>query len=123
MENLLTNVGRFADIDTRLKLGVPPGKLGPLNFVPRPIPPVTWRFWPAEERAVYICFSRTEFEYDVWEGIYTEDGVSFKFREDSRHSHVWQKGKHYHVVQETPSWEWNFQFAQIPQTIVNAAAS
>lgn len=123
MENLLANVCRFADIDTRIKLGVPPGKLRPSNFVPRPIPPVTWRYWPAEERAVYICFSNTDFEYDVWEGIYTDDGENFKLREDALHSQVWQKGEHYRVVAETPSWKFNFQFAEIPQTIVNAASS
>lgn len=123
MENLLVNIGRFADIDTRRHLGLPPGKLGPSNFVPRPIPPVTWRYWPAEEKAMYLCFYPGDYEYEVYTGLYTEDGVHFKGREGARHFNVWERRGKYQFSDSPLVCDWGFQFAQIPQTIVNVTAA
>lgn len=64
---------RYADIDTRRALGV--YRRLPLNeFIFRPIPPVSFRYWPDKKMIVYTDFNPDSFEFTVYNGITAMDG-------------------------------------------------
>jgi len=61
--HLIERIASFADIDTRRALGVPPGRLPKSDFVPWPIAPTTFRYFPALRKLLYINFDES---YDVY---------------------------------------------------------
>ena len=58
---------RYADIDTRRALGVY-GRLPRSDFVPRPIPPISFRYWPEKKTVVYTEFGEF-YEFTVYRDI------------------------------------------------------
>jgi hypothetical protein len=90
MAALIERVARFADIDTRRALGVPPGRLPRSTFVPRPIEPTTFRYFPVTRKILYINFDES---YDVfcWE-VYIDiepDGDAWVQGRHGTHRGVW----------------------------------
>lgn len=59
---------KHADIDTRRALGVY-RRLPKSEFVPRPIPPVSFRYWPEKKTIVYTDFSPDCYEMTVYHNI------------------------------------------------------
>ena len=89
---LVERVARFADIDARRALGVPPGRLPKSDFVPWPIAPTTFRYFPALRKLLYINFDES---YDVytWE-VYEDirpvaDGEAWFHGPNGTHRGVW----------------------------------
>jgi len=83
-------VACHANIDTRRALGVY-GRLPASNFVPRPIAPTTFRYFPALKKLLYVNFDES---YDVycWE-LFDEiepDGDAWIQERDGRHRGVWR---------------------------------
>lgn len=58
---------RYADIDTRRALGVY-RRLPWSDFVPRPIPAVSFRHWPEKKTVMYIEFG-DRYEFTVYRDI------------------------------------------------------
>ena len=74
--NVVSLVGDYSDIDTRRALGIPPKRLPPSNFNPRPIPRISWRYWP--ERGVAIFFQARpdrSYEFEVHTHLYYDEEV------------------------------------------------
>jgi hypothetical protein len=93
MNSVIERVARFADIDTRRALGVPPGRLPKSDLVPRPTPPTTWRYFSALKKLVYMNFDESHDVY-MWE-VYTDiepDGDAWCQGRwgDGRHRGVWR---------------------------------
>jgi hypothetical protein len=89
MQNVMSRVASFADIDTRRALGVY-GRLPRSDFVPRPIEPTTFRYFPALKKLLYVNFDES---YDVftWE-LFEEiepDGDAWIQARNGRHRGVW----------------------------------
>lgn len=59
---------KHADIDTRRALGVY-RRLPKSDFVPRPIPPISFRYWPEKKTLVYTEFSGDTYEMTVYRDI------------------------------------------------------
>ena len=89
--HLIEHIASFADIDVRRALGIPPGRLPKSDFVPRPVEPTTWRYFPAIKKLIYINFDES---YDVfcWE-VYDEiepDGDAWFQGRRGIHRGVWR---------------------------------
>lgn len=68
--DLLELIADFADIDTRRALGFKPRKLRPMDFVPRPMPSVEYRYYTSEKKLWY--FEMTEYHnffFEVQTGV------------------------------------------------------
>lgn len=120
MENLLEAIGSFADLDTRRHLGLAPRPLGPSQFVPRPIPPVTWRYWPKSMRLVYLSFGPEDgFHYEVYTGLIRIGGEFWKAGTDARHYSVWEDnhGNFNMIDQPAADYDGPWTFAGIPEVI------
>jgi len=96
MDSLADRVARWADIDTRRALGVPPGRLPKSDFVPRPIEPTTFRYFAALKKLLYINFDESYdvFTWEVYENIvpvnYNEWGHVWSQVTPGRHRGVWR---------------------------------
>jgi hypothetical protein len=89
--DLVEHVARFADIDTRRALGFKPRRLQKSDFVPRPLAPTTFRYFPVLKKLMYINFDES---YDVycWE-VYEEihpEGDTWYCARHGRHRGVWR---------------------------------
>jgi hypothetical protein len=122
MDNLIERVARFADIDTRRALGVTPGRLPKTDFVPWPIAPTTFRYFPALRKLLYINFDES---YDVYTWEVYED---IRHVNDNEWGPVWSQvppGKHRGVWRglddfiyfDNPTFKIQFQFAGQPVII------
>jgi hypothetical protein len=120
--NLTERVARFADIDTRRALGIRPGRLPRSTFVPWPIAPTTFRYFPATRKLLYINFDES---YDVynWEvydnmGRVDDDewGPVWTQITPGRHRGVW-RGLDDFVYFDEPSWHCRLHFAGRPEII------
>jgi hypothetical protein len=116
---LVERVARFADIDTRRALGVPPGRLPKMDFVPRPIAPTTFRYFPALRKLLYINFDES---YDVfcWE-VYEDirpvaDGEAWFHGPNGSHRGVW-RGLDDFVTFDKNGGNFEFHFAGQPEII------
>jgi len=113
MENVLARIVSFADIDTRRALGVY-GRLHRSDFVPRPIEPTTFRYFPALKKLLYVNFDES---YDVftWE-LFEEmepDGDAWIQARNGRHRGVW-RGFDDFVYFDNTSCHFPFRFAGVP---------
>jgi hypothetical protein len=89
--DLIERVASFADFDARRALGIPPGKLPKSDFVPRPIEPTTWRYFPALRKLMYLNFDES-YDIYIWE-VYDEiepEGTSWLQRVNGIHRGVWR---------------------------------
>lgn len=115
MENVLARVASFADIDTRRALGVY-GRLPRSDFVPRPIEPTTWRYFPALKKLLYVNFDES---YDVfcWE-LYDDiepvaGGEAWVYGANGTHRGVW-RGLDDFVQFDKNAGHFPFHFAGMP---------
>ncbi len=117
MENVLFRVARHASIDTRRALGVY-GRLPKSDFVPRPIAPTTFRYFPVLKKLMYLNFDES---YDVycWE-VYDDiepDGDVWKQGPDGWHRGVWH-GLDGFMYFETPGrYDVPMYFAGVPDFV------
>lgn len=90
--NLIERVARFADIDTRLALGIPPGKLSNTDFNPRPLPPTTFRYFPALKKIIFINFDESYDVYcwEVFEDVVPTDTGAWIQGPNGRNRGVWR---------------------------------
>jgi hypothetical protein len=63
---------RYADIDTRCALGVY-RRLPSNEFVFRPIPPESFRYWPEKRMVMYTNFYPDNYEFSVYSEISAMD--------------------------------------------------
>ena len=123
MDMLVDRVARFADIDTRRALGVPPGRLPRSTFVPWPVAPTTFRYFPAERKLLYINFDES---YDVYMWEVYDNMVPVEDEDDwgplwaqetpGRHRGVW-RGLDDFMYFDKPSFLYRFHFAGAPEII------
>ena len=114
---LVERVARFADIDTRRALGIPPGRLAKSSLVPRPIEPTTFRYFAALKKLLYINFDESYdvFTWEVYEEIETE-GDAWVCARHGRHRGVW-RGLDDFVYFDTRPPPCPFHFAGQPEII------
>ena len=120
---LVERVARWADIDTRRALGVPPGRLPKSDFVPRPIEPTTFRYFPALKKLLYINFDES---YDVYTWEVYDNMVPMEEDDDwgplwaqetpGRHRGVW-RGLDDFMYFDNPTFKLPFHFAGRPDII------
>lgn len=117
MENLLETIGSFADLDTRRHLGLDPRRLGSSQFVPRPIPPVTWRYWPKSMRLMYLSFD--PFHYEVYTGLVRIGDEFWQAGTNARHFSVWEDESGNFAMSDQPASDHDapWIFAGIPEII------
>jgi hypothetical protein len=119
---LVERVARFADIDTRRALGVPPGKLPKSDFVPWPIAPTTFRYFPALKKLLYINFDESYdvYTWEVYENIApvndNEWGPVWSQVPPGKHRGVW-RGLDDFMYFDKPTFKLQFQFAGQPVII------
>lgn len=91
MNHIVERVARFADIDARRALGVPPGRLPRSDLVPRPIEPTTWRYFAALKKLLYLNFDESYdvFCWEVYDDIEPEGDVWFH-GPNASHRGVWR---------------------------------
>jgi hypothetical protein len=122
---ILERITLYADIDTRRALGIYK-RLPPTDFNPRPLPPVSWRYWPNEQKSIYFCTYPENYELEVHHGITFEDddmymhGRKWTYLPGGR---VWaafyRKGKYYIKNSEVaPLPEgYGFSWGELPEFI------
>ena len=116
---LVERVARFADIDTRRALGVPPGRLAKSSLIPRPIEPTTFRYFAALKKLMYINFDES---YDVlmWE-IYEDiepvaNGEAWIHGPNGSHRGFW-RGRNGFIEFDNNGGHFPFYFAGRPEII------
>jgi hypothetical protein len=120
--DLIERIARHADIDTRRALGVPPGRLPKCDFVPRPVEPTTWRYFPAIKKLIYINFDESYdvFCWEVYDNIAPVDdnewGHAWSQVPPGRHRGVW-RGLDDFMCFDKPSFLGSFHFAGRPEII------
>jgi hypothetical protein len=114
---LIERVARFAVIDTRRTLGIPPRRLPRSDFVPRPLPPTTFRYFAALKKLLYINFDESYdvFTWEVYEEIEPEGEVWFH-GPNASHRGVW-RGLDDFMYFDKPSFLYRFHFAGKPDVI------
>lgn len=113
---LRERVAKYADLDTRRALGVF-GRLPVTNFVPRPLPVESWRYWPATRTAVFFNADPAHYEFEVHKGL-VFDGENWSYENDSRVSATWKQRNRYAFSEYGPrSGITHFSFAENPQFI------
>jgi hypothetical protein len=117
--NLVERVARFADIDARRALGIPPGRLARSALVPRPIEPTTFRYFAALKKLLYLNFDES---YDVfcWE-VYEDiapvaGGEAWIHGPNGTHRGVW-RGLDDFVEFDNTMGHFPFHFAGQPDII------
>ena len=115
--HLIEHIASFADIDTRRALGIPPGRLPRSDFVPWPIAPTTFRYFPALRKLLYINFDES---YDVYTGEVYDDvepqGDAWIHGPNGSHRGVWH-GLDDFIYYDEPSFKIPFHFAGQPEII------
>ena len=95
MENVIERTARYADIDTRRALGVLPRRLPKSDFVPRPIKPTTWRYFPVSRKLMYVNFDESYdvYTWDVYDDVDPVDYLGARWLQEpfgGRHKGVWR---------------------------------
>lgn len=114
MENVMSRIASFADIDTRRALGVYK-RLPKSHFVPRPIEPTTFRYFHALKKLLYVNFDES---YDVftWE-LFEEiepDGDAWFCARHGGHRGVWRGLDDFMYFDARPPW-CPIHFAGVPE--------
>lgn len=80
--DLLEHIANFADIDTRRAMGFKPRRLDVIDFDPRPMPPVEYRYYINEKKLWYFeMYEYLGFYFEVQTGIELVDPAVPLFRE------------------------------------------
>lgn len=117
--DLLEHIASFADIDTRRAMGFKPRKLPKVDFDPKPMPPVEYRYYTSEKKMWY--FEMTEyanFFFEVLTGVELIDPAEplFKYTDNTRQrltTYSELSTRHEDVQVLAPSWQ-TFQTAGFP---------
>ena len=83
---LLARVAEHADIDTRRALGFTPRKLSKVEFDPKPMRPIEYRYYMNQKELWYFEMSGYHnFHFEVITGVEVVDPVipSFRYTDDS----------------------------------------
>jgi hypothetical protein len=121
MDRVRSRIIDFCDIDARRAVGVY-GKLPKSNFCPRPIPPTTFRWYPLENRLLYINFDPSEdlYTWDVCRGIAHDEQTDEWYYHPGGGSEWWlgidKYGKH---IVPPITVGCRFMFAGIPEIILD----
>jgi hypothetical protein len=114
MDNIVKNIAKYADIDTRRALGV-------FSRLPKSDlkigPPRVLRYWPLEKRAIVYNFLDGNFEFEVHQGLlfeYDQDymnNIRWFYTDEGSISTVWQNrhGK-YDIVCRNTIQNYSFDF-------------
>jgi hypothetical protein len=81
---ILERIARYADIDTRRALGIYTA-LPKTDFIPRPIPSQSWRYWPEKRKAIFFNArpENNEYEFEIHTGlVYT--GEFWTYTQDAQ---------------------------------------
>jgi hypothetical protein len=115
--HLIERIASFADFDTRRALRIPPGRLPPSDFVPRPIAPTTFRYFPATRKLLYINFDESYdvFMWEVYDDIEPEGDVWFH-GPNASHRGVW-RGRGRFMEFDKNGGNFEFHFAGVPEII------
>jgi hypothetical protein len=114
---LRERVAKYADIETRRALGVF-DRLPVINFVPRPLPVESWRYWPATRTAIFFHADPNHYEFEVHEGL-VFDGEHWTFAEGARVRSTRRRGNGtYSHIDVPPLQGTRFLFAQNPEFII-----
>ena len=84
---IISRVAEHADIDTRRALGFPPRKLPRVEFDPKPMRPIEYRYYMNQKKLWYFEMGEYHnFYFEVVTGVELVDPVipSFRYTEDSR---------------------------------------
>ena len=117
--DLIERIASFADIDARLALGIPPGRLPKSDFVPWPIAPTTFRYFPALRKLLYINFDES---YDVYTWEVYEDirpvanGEAWFHGPNGSHRGIW-RGLDDYMEFDKNGGHFPFHFAGQPEII------
>jgi hypothetical protein len=120
--DLIERIASFADIDTRRALGIPPRRLPKSDFVPWPIAPTTFRYFPALKKLLSINFDESYdvYSWEVYENIVpvndNERGPVWSQVSPGRHRGVW-RGLDDFMYYDNPTFKLPFQFAGQPEII------
>ena len=117
--DLIERIASFADIDARRALGIPPGRLPKSDFVPRPLPPTTFRYFAALKKLLYINFDESYdvFMWEVYDDIEPEGDVWFH-GPNASHRGVW-RGRGRFMEFDKNGGNFEFHFAGQPEIIVS----
>jgi hypothetical protein len=115
--HLIERIASFADFDTRRALRIPPGRLPPSDFVPRPIAPTTFRYFVALKKLLYINFDESYdvFMWEVYDDIEPEGDVWFH-GPNASHRGVW-RGRGRFMEFDKNGGNFEFHFAGVPEII------
>lgn len=118
--DLIERIVHFAGIDSRRALGFPPRKLPPSDFVPRPIKPTTFRYFPALKKLMLINFDESRGR-DLWEVFDEIEPVGYNewvHGVNGRRRGVWRGDEGYKIYDAPAGWPFKFFFAGVPEIIV-----
>ena len=117
-QNLIERIARRADIDTRLALGVPPGRLPKTDFNPLRMMPTTFRYFPALKKLVYINFDESYDVYcwEVFEDIEPLGDEMWVQGPNGRNRGVW-RGLDDFMYFDKPGSTFEFYFAGRPEIV------
>lgn len=112
-EEMEHHILRYADIDTRRTLGVY-GRLPIQSFVFRPIPPISFRYWPEKRIVIYTNFHPDSYEFIVYRDIFLMEGDLWS---PCQVSETWKNDRGDYVFCFT-YFDRPFHFAGIPDVVV-----
>ena len=87
----LEHIARFADIDTRRAMGFKPRKLPKINFNPKPMPPIEYRYYINEKKLWYFEMDGyLNFYFDVISGVELIDSTVplFRYMDNAHQIHI-----------------------------------
>jgi len=113
--DLIERIASFADIDSRRALRFPPRKLPHSDFVPHPIAPTTFRYFPMLKKLIYLNFGES-YEWEIYEEI-EPDGAAWAHGVHGRHRGVWRGDEGYNMYDAPAGRPFKFWFAGIPEVI------
>ena len=116
--DLIERIASFADIDARRALGIPPGRLPTSDFVPWPIAPTTFRYFPALRKLLYINFDESYdvYTWEVFEDMVPEGDAWIQGPKGS-HRAVWHGLDDFMYFESPGADHFPFHFAGIPEII------
>ena len=86
-QSVLERIADLADIDTRRAMGFEPRKLPHINFDPKPMPSIEYRYYINEKRLWYFeMYEYMHFLFEVSTGVEVVDPAvpSFRYTDKSR---------------------------------------
>jgi len=121
MDRISSRVIDLLDIDTRRSLGIYK-KLPKSNFCPRPIPPTSFRWYPDQNKLLFINFdlSLDLYMWEVFRGIARVEDTEEWYYHPGAVDELWMGNDKYHRHVILPEMiGLRFMFAGIPEIILD----